>query len=364
MAVTAPLPPAPDRTAQCLLAYELWTSIWTGVTLACLREHDQDLIAELEFRSLHRHHRKHFLSGMEKLALGPELPDAVRCGRYHYFSNTLGGLPMEYVEETPNKVWVRYRPPFWIGDGVTQPSAGPAALGSAFGRAAFRGWHGHNGGTLGNPRLAFVQTQNLTDGDPWDAGYFWEGERDLQPGESYQRRPGEWGPAFDPQNAPRLPHADWPEERRMRALRNYAVDHTATRFTVLSELVGIISAARIVEHAVCMVLAQRWESLPASVGVAHVETPLEAAAFFAGLAALLDDELEIEIRAEDAVVRQHTMRMWRDEPVPLPQIDHAFARAWNAALPLQAWGLRCRLAQTPSDGAPFAEWIFSRGDQP
>ncbi len=353
-----------DTQTQCRLAYELWTSLWTGVTLACVRSHGQDSITELEFRSLRRHHRKHFLPGMEKLELGNEPTDAVRCGKYHYFSNTLGGLPMEYVEETPNKVWVRYRPPFWIGDGVTQPSAGPAALGSDFGRAAFRGWHSHNGAMIGNPRLAFVQTQNLTDGDPWDAGYFCEFDRDLEPEETYQRRPGEWGPEFDPARAPALPHASWPQERKLRALRNYAVDHTATRFTILSEILGLQAAAAVVEHAFRMVLAQRWLELPAALGIEHIDTPLKAAHYMATTRGLLNEEAEIIENTGEVRVRFSTSRMWRDEPIALPEIDQAIVRAWSGVLPMHSPGLRCHASQLLSMGDSCDEWVFDARGTP
>jgi hypothetical protein len=347
-----------DVAWRCGAAYGLWTSLWTGITLACLRTHGQEAIVELELSSLRRHQRKHFLPGLAKLGLGDAPTDAIRCGRYHYFSNTLGGLPMEYVEESPRKVWVRYRPPFWIGDGVTQPCAGPAALGSAFGRAAFRGWHARNGAALGNPRLAFVQTQKLTDGDPWDAGYFLEADCDLEPDETYQRRPGEWGPRFDPAAAPKLPHADWPAERRMRALRSYAVDHTATRFTVLAEMLGVGAAAAVVEHAFRTVLAQRSIELPRALGLGPVETPLDAARFAAAVRALLDDPVEIEEGAGEAVLRSASSRMWRDEPVPLSAIDAAIASAWSATLPLHAPGLRCRLVRALSAGDACDEWRF------
>lgn len=346
------------------LAYNFWTSLWTALTLACLRTHGQDIIAELEFRSLRRHHRKHFLPGLEKLGLMDEPTDAIRCGKYHYFSNSLGGLPMEYVEETPHKVWVRYRPPFWIGDGVFQPSAGPAALGSAFGRAAFHGWHAHNGVMLGNPRLAFVQTQNLTDGDPWDAGYFQEFDHDLEPELTYQRRPGEWGPRFDPAAAPKLPFDDWPEARQIRALRNYAVDHTATRFTTLSALIGIKAAAAVVEHGLRMLLAQRWLALPQSLGLERIDSHRAAAGYLAAVRGLIGDEAEIDAGEQETVVRFNASRMWRDEDLPLPEIDQAIARAWSGTLPLQRRGLCCRLLSSLSQGDDADVWVFDERGRP
>lgn len=341
---------------QCTLAYELWTALFSALVFACLREHDQDLIIELERRSVRRHQQKHFTVGMRKLGLGPELGDVVRCARYHYFSNTLGGLPMHYVEESPQRVWIRYLAPYWMGDGPTQPAAGPAVLGSAFGRAPFLGWHANNGAFLGNDRLVFVQTQGLADGDPWDAGYFTLHDRPLPPGEGYLRRVGEWGPRFDPASAPALPHADWPAQRRAKALRNYGIDFTASRFSTLVELVGTAEAAHIVEHAYTVVLAQRAQSLPAGLGLGPVTTARGAAEFFAAVATISGDHVEIDPGA--ATVRQLDQRVWRDEAGPIPEIDDAIARAWSRTLDLHGDGLRCRLDR--SDPAVHT-WTFRAG---
>lgn len=338
---------------QCTLAYELWTALFSALVFACLREHDQDLIIELERRAVRRHQHKHFTDGLRKLGLGPELGDVVRCARYHYFSNTLGGLPMHYMEESPKRVWIRYLAPYWMGDGPTQPAAGPSVLGSAFGRAPFLGWHANNGAFLGNDRLVFVQTQGLADGDPWDAGYFTLHDRPLPPGEGYLRRVGEWGPRFDPARAPALPHTDWPAQRRAKALRNYGIDFTASRFSTLVTLVGTAAAARIVEHAYTVVLAQRADSLPSSLGLGPVTTPRAAAEFFAGVATINGDHVEIDPDA--ATVRQLTQRLWRDESGPIPEIDAAIARAWSNTLGLHGDGLRCRLHL----GDPAVPtWIF------
>lgn len=350
--VAAPMLPIVE---QCTIAYELWTALFSALVFACLREHGQDLIVELEWRSVRRHQHKHFADGMRKVGVEDEPNDVLRCARYHYFSNTLGGLPMHYVEESSDRVWIRYLAPYWMGDGPTQPSAGPAVLGSAFGRAPYLGWHANNGAVLGNDRLVFIHTQSLCDGDPWDAGYFTLHDRPLQPGQGYLRRAGEWGPPFDPARAPALPHAAWPEERRARALRNYAIDFTASRCSTLTELVGAGAAARIVEHAFTVVLAQRAETLPASLGLDSIVTPSDAASFFAAVARACGEQVEIEIDGGLPAVLQHTQRLWRDEPTPVPEIDDAIARAWSKTLALHGHGLGCQVDRTDPAGR---RWTF------
>lgn len=352
--------PAPaDVVERCQVANDLWLSFCSALTLSCLRSHGQDAIGDLEYGSLRRHQLKHFRDGIEKLGLDAEPSDAVRCAKYHYFSNSLGGRRMEYVEESPTKVWIRYRPPFWICDGVDAPMASIAALGPPIGRAAFRAWHAHNGALLGNPRLAFVQTQSQCDGDPWEAGYFIERDRVLEPEETYERRPGEWGPPFDPARAPTLPHTTWPAERLARALRNFAVDHTASRIAVLTATYGIVDAAAITEHAWRVVLLQRSRWLPQALGLDAIDDARTAAVYFARAAALIDDDVEVEPDDGAAIVRHPSARLWRDEPVALPGIEQAIARAWEATLPLHVPGIRVTLERAASRGDADYAWRFA-----
>lgn len=347
-----------DSVVRHNIANDLWLSFCSGLTLSCLRTHGQDAIGELEFLSLRRHQHKHFVDGMRKLGLEREPADALRCAKYHYFSNSLGGRRMQYVEETPNKVWIRYHPPFWICDGTDAPMASIAALGPQIGRGAFRAWHAHNGAMLGNPRLAFVQTQSQCEGDPWEAGYFIEYPEPLEPELVYQRRPGEFSPPFDAEKAPRLPHEDWPEARKAGALKNFAIGHTASRLASLAAMFGTVGAAAITEHAFRTVLAARWQWLPAKLGLERAQTPRDAAIYYAQTAALIGDEVEVEVKGDEAVVYQSSNRLWRGEDPALFEIDDAIARAWSATLPLQAWGLRCSLDRSLSRGDAISQLRF------
>jgi hypothetical protein len=55
--------------------------------------------AELVFRTFRRQHRETFLPGLAKLGLD-RLPHAVACAQYHYLSNHLGGVRVEYMYES------------------------------------------------------------------------------------------------------------------------------------------------------------------------------------------------------------------------------------------------------------------------
>jgi hypothetical protein len=266
---------------------------------------------------------------------------------YHYLSDALGGLPLEYVEESPRKVWLRYRAPYWMGDTMSDPSSGPAGLAPAIGWAPFQGWHANNGAVLGNPHLVFVQTQNLLDGDPWDAGYYAEATETFPPGEGYLRRPGEWGPPFDPSRAPRLSETDWPAERRQRALRNYAVSTTMSRVHVAESVLGLDATTTLAEFAMRTVLTQFAAPLRARLG-GNLDTTHGAARFFLAFQRLAGDIAESAVTMQDGeggetVILLPRPTHWRFEESVRREVDEAFARAWDATLPLHNPKLGCQL---------------------
>ena len=126
------------------------------------------------------------------------MPDAVACAAYHYLSNSVGGVAVEFMRESDRKAWVNFVPPRWI-----YPGASICGVPSEVSRAFLRGWYAQNGVSLGNPRLGFVCTAQTTDGQHGLSGYFLEHDRDLAPEERLQFRPGELAPPFDPPAAPR-----------------------------------------------------------------------------------------------------------------------------------------------------------------
>ena len=341
------------------LANDLGMALYGAISLACLRTHGQDAAAAIESRGGRYHQATHFLPGLEKLGLWAEPTDAIRCAKYHYLSNALAGLDMEYVEETPRKVWIRYRAPYWTFDSQLLPSTALAALKPSFSEAGFRAWHGNNGAVLGNPRLAYVQTQNAADGDPWDGGYFIEYDHDLAPDMTYQRRPGEWGPPFDRARAPAL-SADWDSpERRVRSLRNYGVNFLASKLLITVEILGAKDAADVVAHAYAITLVQRNKLLLKALGMPDVSTPERAATLFARLQQAFGDEAIVESTGDTALLRQPTARLLRSIGGLPSEIDEAITRGWQALLRLCNMSLRVRLLRSMNAGDDIFEWEFS-----
>ena len=191
--------------------------------------------AELVFRTFRRQHLEKFLPGLAKLGLD-RLPHAVACAQYHYLSNHLGGVRVEYMYESDRKAWVRYVPPRWIYEGTAI-----CGVPSEVSRAMLRAWHAHNGVSLGNPRLGFVCTKQTTDGQPGLEGYYLRARpgpraRGAAPLRTRRRRPG---------LRPRRRAARCEGARLARGssaadkiVRNYAMDYVRTILPVLAETFG------------------------------------------------------------------------------------------------------------------------------
>ena len=81
---------------------ELHHRYLTGVILALVHRQGTHRTAEVVRRTFRRQHLEKFLPGLEKLGLR-ELPDAVACAQYHYLSNALGGVKVEWIAESDTK---------------------------------------------------------------------------------------------------------------------------------------------------------------------------------------------------------------------------------------------------------------------
>src|SRR5213079_2963838 len=141
--------PAADAAAYRAVEH-IYHSYLTGLILMLASRAGAPRAAEVVFRTFRRQQLARFLPGLKKLGLD-QLPHAVACAQYHYLSNAVGGVKTEYVAESDRKAWVRYPPPRWIWRG-TAACAVPHDVNAAM----LHGWHGHNGVSLGNPRLGFV----------------------------------------------------------------------------------------------------------------------------------------------------------------------------------------------------------------
>ncbi|WP_271627566.1 hypothetical protein [Bradyrhizobium sp. CCBAU 11445] len=219
--------------AECDLATKFWGRIWAGFTAIVFREKGEEAAKRFMVLSLGNHQSGHYLEGLRKLGIRDDEPPAVRAAKYHYLSNAMGGLNMEYIEESPKKVWIRYLAPSWAYPGVAM-----MALPSSIRKGGAEAWHAKNGALMGCPRLGWVSTKSIMDMEPYDEGYFIEYDHDLAPGESYRIEPAVRTPEFDPSKQPRLDPAVWPEARLLKAQRNLMRQYFRTAVEVLFRMYG------------------------------------------------------------------------------------------------------------------------------
>jgi hypothetical protein len=281
---------------------ELYHRYLTGLVLALVVDHGEDRAADALFGLFRRQHLDKFLPGLDKLGLR-DLPDAVACAQYHYLSNHVGGVGVAYVAESDRKAWVRYTPPRWIFDGTAL-----AAVPTRVARAMLHGWHGHNGVSLGNPRLGFVCTGQTMDGNPGLEGYYVEEDRELAPEERLRFRFGETCPPIDRATMPALPADTWPPERLAKVARNYAMDYIRNLIPVLTEQLGPLEAGGVLYRTGRRIGMQYATAVSDGLGT----TPSEVLARL--LAAHGDD-----VDTADGSLHQHGWRLMRgleDECVP------------------------------------------------
>jgi len=340
-------PPAPEEAYRAV--EELYHALLTGLILSTVTRRGARDAAELMFRLFRHQHEEKFLPGLEKLGLRG-LPDAVACAQYHYFSNALGGVKVEYMFESERKAWVRYLPPRWIFWGTAI-----CAIPSEVSRAMLRAWHAHNGVTLGNPRLGYVCTMQTVDGQPGLEGYFMEYERELAPEERLRFAPGERGPDFDPQAAPRLESASWPAERMRKAMRNYTMDYIRTLLPVLVNLFGPAEGGWLGAFTARLIGMQYYARTAALLGVSG-DSAADFARYLVRFGEAQGDAIAQQPGKGEVVVRQEGWRLMRDVPDLPPAVFDAWNGLWEGALAVHNRHLRLEVVSRLDAGDPCNAW--------
>jgi hypothetical protein len=211
---------------------DLYHAYFTGLILAVVTRRGTADAAEFVFRVFRRQQQERFLPGLEKLGLSG-LPPAVAAAQYHYLSNWIGGVSVEYMYESDRKAWIRYPPPRWIWRGTAI-----CGVPGEVSRAMLRGWHANNGVSLGNPNLGFVCTKQTVDGQDGLEGYYYEYDHALEVDQRLVFARHLEAPMFDVEKAPALPVSSWPKPRLEKAYRNYAMEYVRTAAPVAVQLFG------------------------------------------------------------------------------------------------------------------------------
>jgi hypothetical protein len=323
---------------RCETIARFWGLHWSAIQLAILRDYGGDDLARFKYQILRTHQRSHFLQGVEKLGIDRSLSPAVIAGRYHYFSNAIGGLKMEYIEETERKVWIRYLPPAWSFPGVSL-FAVPASVE----RAMFAGWHPFNGESLGCLRLGFVVTKVYQEGEPYDEGYFQEFDRDLAPDERLQFKPVTISPDFDPDHAPKLDAAAWPEDRLTKARRNFALGYVQDAVATAVSIYGHNGAAELIANASRLVAIQFLGEFQQAFGIPGASAK-DLVDLVVGLDALAGEDSAVEALGPER------FRLTRQNPVLMPgPFPESIYRALGAFISTGARVLAPRVAAVLRD---------------
>ena len=286
---------------------ELYHACFTGLILTVLTQRGAAAAEEFVFRVFRRQQEERFLAGLDKLGLS-KLPPAVAAAQYHYLSNWIGGVHVEYMYESDRKAWIRYPPPRWIWQGTAI-----CAIPMQVSRAMLRGWHANNGVALKNLKLGFVCTKQGVDVQDGLEGYYYEYDRDLALDERLEFARHLEAPPFDPARAPALPVDAWPKPRQEKAFRNYAQEYVRTAAPVLVQMLGPEDAGHLLYRTAKLIGMQFFHS--AGPVFAAGSLPLDAAAlasFLASLLAAQDDRATIAGEGGVYTVTQAGWRMMAD----------------------------------------------------
>ena len=262
---------------------DLYHDVFLGLVLTVLSRKSEADAAEFVFNIFRRQQREKFRAGLAKLGIDQD-PPAVAAAKYHYLSNQIGGVDVEYMYESDRKAWIRYSPPRWLWKGVVM-----CAIPRKVSEAMLWGWHSNNGIMLRARSVGFVCTKQGVDAQDGLEGYYLDYGRDLEPRERLRFVRSEQAPTFDPAKAPVLASDDWPEARLSKAHRNYAMEYAKSAMLEAVNTFGPLEGEGLLRIACRIVGMQGYRDLAAALG--QSDKPLEDV-----LAALIDaqgDQVEV-----------------------------------------------------------------------
>lgn len=337
-----------DATRRAWGAAAQWNhAYFTGLVLTVVTRAGAPAAAELVYRIFARQRSQRFLPGLRKLGLD-QLPHAVAAAQYHYLSNNIGGVSVEFMPESNRKAWIRYTPPRWVWSGTALCGIPPEVS-----VAMLRGWHAQNGVSLGNPRLGFVCTQQTVDGQAALEGYYYEADHELEPHERLRFARDEVAPDFDPAKAPVLPSSQWPPARIEKARRNYAREYVRTSLPVAVDLLGPSEAVRLLRLAGRQVGMQHYHEAREALGVEARADAAGFARFMREMALAQGDECDVRADGDTVCVTQTGWSMFQEDG----EVHPAVFDAWNGLLEGALAAHNHRLAldvERVSCAAPFA----------
>ena len=354
-------PGTPEAGWQALA--HLYHSFFTGLILQVSLQLGAETAGKWSYQYFRRQHHEKFLSSFEKLGAAG-LPDAVAAARYHYLSNRIGGVEVEYMFESDKKAWVRFPHPRWIYDG-TAICGVPIEVGHGF----IHGWYGHNGVTLGNPRLGWVCTSQDVNAEIGYVGYFKEYDHDLGDDERVSFVSDETPPRFDPNQAPTLDSSIWTTERLGKARRNYAMDYVKWGIFELVEMLGPDTTRELSVHTAALISRQFYRDLQQRLKLDRDDDSAEAFARFIKLQAMAHgNDISWDIGNDgDVRIQQSGWRLVRgmsDLPAATTSVlFDAWNALWRGCLNVHNRFLTFETDQRPTDAGSDIVWRIHGDDR-
>jgi hypothetical protein len=325
---------------------DLYHAYFTGLILTVVTRRGTADAAEFVFRVFRRQQQERFLPGLVKLGID-HLPPAVAAAQYHYLSNWIGGVHVEYMYESDRKAWIRYPPPRWIWKGTAI-----CGVPGEVSRAMLRGWHANNGAALGNLKLGFVCTKQSVDGQDGLEGYYCEYESDLELDRRLVFARHLEAPIFDPNAAPALPVASWPKPRLEKAYRNYGMEYVKTAAPVMVQLFGPEDAGYLLHLTGKLIGMQYFDEVAHGLGGGR-GGPKDFASFLCALLEAEGDAVGIEESGGTFEVSQQSWKLMAD----IDDYHPACAKVLEGLFQGLAAGcgrhLTVRMRPAPDGGPPF-----------
>lgn len=347
--------PSATHRAHWQAVAHWYHSSFTGIILSATLRQGVARAAELVQEVFSRQRQERFLPGLKKLGL-EGLPHAVAAAQYHYLSNAIGGVSVQYMAESDRKAWVRYPPPRWVWSGTAL-----CGVPTEVSRAMMTGWHAQNGVSLGNPRLGFVCTGQTTDGDPGLEGYYFEYDRDLEPQERLRFARGEQAPAFDPALAPRLATLTWPETRLAKAHRNYAMEYLRTCLPAAIDLWGAHQAHPFLHLTLRLVGMQHYHETRAALGLdSEDDSPEGFSDFIQRLVTAQGDHCERSSTISEGIgLHQTGWHLMDDLPRLHPAVATSFDGLLQGAMAAHNHRLRLKTVCAQSAQGTHFDWLIT-----
>jgi hypothetical protein len=352
-----------DESEAWRAVADWYRAYFIGIVLSTVARRSSARAAELVYHLFSHQRTERFLPGLRKLGID-QLPHAVAAAQYHYLSNDIGGVPVQYMYESDRKAWIRYPVPRWAWTGTAL-----CGIPTEVSRAMLAGWHAQNGVSLGNPRLGFVCTKQAADGQSGLEGYYYEYDRDLSPEERLRFARNEDAPDFDPAAAPRLPTTAWPQSRLAKAHRNYAMEYIRTALPVAVNLWGPQEAIDLLGLTGRLIGMQFYHETASRLGLnapdpAHAagrSADTSAAAFGDFMSRLINaqgDSCEVQRNGDQVRVFQKGWTLMDDLAQPHPSIATAFNGLLEGALSAHNHRLTLHTSVHRNQGRFEFEWLI------